>query len=118
MRVSSWPQLYPISSLWRSRARIHLHSFPTRRSSDLTRGVSWTWVNDRYRDSLPADFQSGLMTLDATDRLHVKQGRSTARRSEEHTSELQSQFHLVCRLLLEKKKLQSSQHTTANSRDH
>src|SRR5689334_24478572 len=27
-------------------------------------------------------------------------------RSEEHTSELQSQFHLVCRLLLEKKKLQ------------
>src|SRR5689334_25100714 len=26
------------------------------------------------------------------------------RRSEEHTSELQSQFHLVCRLLLEKKK--------------
>src|SRR5689334_24456619 len=30
------------------------------------------------------------------------------RRSEEHTSELQSQFHLVCRLLLEKKK----KHTT------
>src|SRR5689334_24393765 len=26
-----------------------------------------------------------------------------AKRSEEHTSELQSQFHLVCRLLLEKK---------------
>src|SRR2546429_6670088 len=30
-------------------------------------------------------------------------------RSEEHTSELQSQLHLVCRLLLEKKK--SSQHS-------
>src|SRR6516164_9128336 len=28
----------------------------------------------------------------------------TPPRSEEHTSELQSQFHLVCRLLLEKKK--------------
>src|SRR2546429_4865661 len=28
----------------------------------------------------------------------------TARRSEEHTSELQSRLHLVCRLLLEKKK--------------
>src|SRR5438309_8941167 len=28
----------------------------------------------------------------------------TSGRSEEHTSELQSQFHLVCRLLLEKKK--------------
>src|SRR5256886_10419853 len=30
-------------------------------------------------------------------------GRSGARRSEEHTSELQSQSNLVCRLLLEKK---------------
>src|SRR2546422_5447829 len=29
---------------------------------------------------------------------------STASRSEEHTSELQSRLHLVCRLLLEKKK--------------
>src|SRR5687768_17997380 len=28
----------------------------------------------------------------------------TGRRSEEHTSELQSRLHLVCRLLLEKKK--------------
>src|SRR5689334_23533503 len=33
--------------------------------------------------------------------LQVVRGRA---RSEEHTSELQSQFHLVCRLLLEKKK--------------
>src|SRR5258708_25923616 len=31
-------------------------------------------------------------------------GRSCPRRSEEHTSELQSPDHLVCRLLLEKKK--------------
>src|SRR5689334_24125193 len=31
-------------------------------------------------------------------------GRRSHLRSEEHTSELQSQFHLVCRLLLEKKK--------------
>src|SRR5687768_17850177 len=30
--------------------------------------------------------------------------RGSARRSEEHTSELQSRLHLVCRLLLEKKK--------------
>src|SRR5689334_23879733 len=30
---------------------------------------------------------------------------SSCGRSEEHTSELQSQFHLVCRLLLEKKKI-------------
>src|SRR2546421_7880832 len=33
---------------------------------------------------------------------------STARRSEEHTSELQSRSDLVCRLLLEKKKKQKS----------
>src|SRR5438309_7813296 len=33
---------------------------------------------------------------------HSSQWRAS--RSEEHTSELQSQFHLVCRLLLEKKK--------------
>src|SRR5689334_24062504 len=32
-------------------------------------------------------------------------------RSEEHTSELQSQFHLVCRLLLEKKKNTNRSHT-------
>src|SRR5438309_6277615 len=31
-------------------------------------------------------------------------------RSEEHTSELQSQFHLVCRLLLEKKKRKKKYH--------
>src|SRR5438309_3316123 len=30
--------------------------------------------------------------------------KQVGERSEEHTSELQSQFHLVCRLLLEKKK--------------
>src|SRR2546430_13557123 len=33
-------------------------------------------------------------------------GRGVGRRSEEHTSELQSQSNLVCRLLLEKKKNQ------------
>src|SRR5689334_24852771 len=34
----------------------------------------------------------------------IKQISQAENRSEEHTSELQSQFHLVCRLLLEKKK--------------
>src|SRR3989475_8827679 len=33
-----------------------------------------------------------------------RSGWSSSRRSEEHTSELQSQSNLVCRLLLEKKK--------------
>src|SRR5689334_24406302 len=35
--------------------------------------------------------------------LAVSTRHESDRRSEEHTSELQSQFHLVCRLLLEKK---------------
>src|SRR3989449_7569049 len=37
-------------------------------------------------------------------RLQLCSVRSSATRSEEHTSELQSRLHLVCRLLLEKKK--------------
>src|SRR2546422_5525894 len=40
-------------------------------------------------------------------------GRAARRRSEEHTSELQSRLHLVCRLLLGKKKAAAS--TTMSS---
>src|SRR5699024_12302948 len=39
-------------------------------------------------------------------------------RSEEHTSELQSRFDLVCRLLLEKKKKVSNRHVTATLQSH
>src|SRR5690625_7057744 len=39
-----------------------------------------------------------------TIRHHVEYARGKGARSEEHTSELQSRGHLVCRLLLEKKK--------------
>src|SRR2546429_6299234 len=41
-------------------------------------------------------------------------------RSEEHTSELQSRLHLVCRLLLEKKKTQhkSTSQTIQNTTEH
>src|SRR5437899_9015204 len=49
-------------------------------------------------------------------RIHARAPRSeageTERRSEEHTSELQSLRHLVCRLLLEKKKKKEKQITT------
>src|SRR2546422_5681071 len=38
------------------------------------------------------------------DASHLGERREVVRRSEEHTSELQSRLHLVCRLLLEKKK--------------
>src|SRR5690554_7541746 len=40
----------------------------------------------------------------------VGQSREELVRSEEHTSELQSRPHLVCRLLLEKKKTTNAQH--------
>src|SRR5262245_64961522 len=42
--------------------------------------------------------------LSALAAVLVVASRATERRSEEHTSELQSLRHLVCRLLLEKKK--------------
>src|SRR5689334_10384400 len=40
----------------------------------------------------------------ALDGIDIDNPGTVINRSEEHTSELQSQFHLVCRLLLEKKK--------------
>src|SRR3712207_6864169 len=40
----------------------------------------------------------------STARQEAGAGRAPGRRSEEHTSELQSRQYLVCRLLLEKKK--------------
>src|SRR2546422_2847922 len=40
----------------------------------------------------------------------IKEIVAIKRRSEEHTSELQSRLHLVCRLLLEKKKKQIKHH--------
>src|SRR2546429_7350776 len=45
--------------------------------------------------------------------VHVARLRAkfiAAKRSEEHTSELQSRLHLVCRLLLEKKKTHKHRH--------
>src|SRR2546430_130510 len=43
---------------------------------------------------------------------------SAVSRSEEHTSELQSQSNLVCRLLLEKKKTINTTHTLGGSADY
>src|SRR2546422_5431522 len=40
--------------------------------------------------------------------------KSESQRSEEHTSELQSRLHLVCRLLLEKKKKICNKHKITN----
>src|SRR5438270_1038247 len=78
--------LYFFLSTWSGDHR-DLHSFPTRRSSDLSRRRSRGRGSRRAADS-------------AVPRNLLRD----ANRSEEHTSELQSQSNLVCRLLLEKKK--------------
>src|SRR5690606_41758327 len=95
-----------------------LHSFPTRRSSDLiclqhASIISWTFSERSW--SLPTYCWTSSRTINVSGNFP-----STARacrmasiisslltsetcRSEEHTSELQSRENLVCRLLLEKK---------------
>src|SRR2546430_13213198 len=45
-------------------------------------------------------------------------GEKGEHRSEEHTSELQSQSNLVCRLLLEKKKKEINTHETRRRNDY
>src|SRR5689334_25160852 len=56
-------------------------------------------------DALPISSALGVIQEDRVRPRHRPVPEDGAGvRSEEHTSELQSQFHLVCRLLLEKKK--------------
>src|SRR5437868_10880096 len=54
------------------------------------------------------DRSGGKVSLTASGKLFQKYAEDT--RSEEHTSELQSRFDLVCRLLLEKKKKKQEPH--------
>src|SRR5438132_10065095 len=71
-----------------------LHSFPTRRSSDLSRETATEWRSwKRPCRARPTPCCRAASCCATT-------GGERASRSEEHTSEL----HLVCRLLLEKKK--------------
>src|SRR5262249_59085816 len=81
-----------------------LHSFPTRRSSDL-RDLACL---DREAHATQHD-EVVPFALEAMGHVPDLHQRAAARRcgdcrSEEHTSELQSLTNLVCRLLLEKKK--------------
>src|SRR5438067_12676051 len=78
-------------------APLILHSFPTRRSSDLKFFLEHESVAQTHNCA-----ERSLRTA-------VNGARSplpivVRKRSEEHTSELQSRFDVVCRLLLEKKK--------------
>src|SRR5690606_40593957 len=93
-----------------------LHSFPTRRSSDLyVSGLAFapaamgTSEKCALLDIVRLEGGEGIVfkRLDST----YEAGRPSSggnalkhKRSEEHTSELQSRENLVCRLLLEKKK--------------
>src|SRR5262245_62856660 len=88
--------------------RLDLHSFPTRRSSDLgtanggamrasgysARSMGSCSTATRYVAREALNFVARCCTSSSSNHGHI--------RSEEHTSELQSLRHLVCRLLLEK----------------
>src|SRR3712207_7895863 len=88
--------LFPYTTLFRSEGTIA----PAAYSGDST-----TWA-------------PGGAAIASDGRLYVPMLKDThlRQRSEEHTSELQSRQYLVCRLLLEKKKLQSKPHALISSR--
>src|SRR5689334_23790596 len=66
------------------------------------------WTGAANLDVVELDAASNRGVDDARDlrerAMYAASTETRSKRSEEHTSELQSQFHLVCRLLLEKKK--------------
>src|SRR2546427_6819379 len=76
--------LFPYTTLFRSR-RSRSHS-------------GWSTA----RQNSPQNFSAKMATIRWPSRVRSAEYGTT--RSEEHTSELQSQSNLVCRLLLEKKK--------------
>src|SRR5690625_5993661 len=82
------------SPLWTVDPIVHTRSAHARRPADARvthRGAASSQC------AAPTEMQVHLECIDVN--LHLGGGRS-----EEHTSELQSRGHLVCRLLLEKKK--------------
>src|SRR5207249_5347740 len=89
-----------------------LHSFPTRRSSDLedAPGVAGRHAGPAVGHLHPDE--AGVAVGGRRD-AHLAALRGELQRSEEHTSELQSRFDLVCRLLLEKKKKREKNTTTS-----
>src|SRR5699024_12458930 len=84
-----------------------LHSFPTRRSSDLSWSSTLASASRSWLQKPSCSLQSVVSVV------YTVSGSPSAcrsQRSEEHTSELQSRFDLVCRLLLEKKKQETERH--------
>src|SRR5688572_31612885 len=87
--------LFPYTTLFRSVSFTHRF--------DLSRKNSIPSCLFRERNAGFADLLGYPMPLTSRRTVH-------RRRSEEHTSELQSQSNLVCRLLLEKKNKNKKQH--------
>src|SRR5699024_11642914 len=86
--------LFPYTTLFRSFFNLHQHSINPRLTPPDGRD-SW-FCNPR------AGWRSAISHTFLVTAFFYLSGASG--RSEEHTSELQSRFDLVCRLLLEKKK--------------
>src|SRR5256884_6613775 len=68
----------------------------------LFRAVELSCGGD-FRRKGPPEFAAGFQSVASLLRNRFLLRRVKENRSEEHTSELQSRLHLVCRLLLEKK---------------
>src|SRR5207253_4428296 len=84
-----------------------LHSFPTRRSSDLQDQIPGARAPRDHQGCVvePRSPARRRPRPDVGERVDDQlAAHALDDRSEEHTSELQSRGHLVCRLLLEKKK--------------
>src|SRR5947209_11921243 len=79
-----------------------LHSFPTRRSSDLLQQFAVLNINDHPHSWNANADPNGFFIVEGV--AFAQAAAPVGLRSEEHTSELQSRQYLVCRLLLEKKK--------------
>src|SRR5690554_7264730 len=77
----------------------------------LFRSPSFTAMCQAFGDSAcwcQAGLVSGQLVEAVGEAVEAQREADAFLRSEEHTSELQSRPHLVCRLLLEKKKIKST----------
>src|SRR5690348_18089138 len=86
--------LFPYTTLFRSWSRMRRR---------LSRQI---WIDLRRGEASPRierAVSGGIFTPSQARNAIVFSRAAGAKRSEEHTSELQSPVHLVCRLLLEKK---------------
>src|SRR2546425_3338990 len=80
----------------------------------VTRMVTISYGSATKRTVFPRPSSTSAVDSRSSARTRWADEReSTALRSEEHTSELQSLAYLVCRLLLEKKKIKKQDSTTS-----